>query len=1031
MEKTKWDRHYALFAKRVVLVLAFSVVLAVSAAFIATGAGAGSTAFAADGGWQTVETAHFYIHFHPGYEKIAARAAAIAEDVHKTLSAELGYNPKDKTHLTLTDTTDLANGFSNPVFYRKIQIYLVYPAASYSYDSGFDTRSESWLRMVITHEYTHALHMDMNDGLARAIRTVFGNVPLLSTPNATASSAFIEGLAVYRETAHTSGGRGQGAYYDMFLRAATLGGRLPRLDQVLGFYDLDGWWPAGTPYLYGWSLMDFIARKYGEDKLAVIAREYSKLYRLGIGGAVKKVLGKTLFTVWGEWRNDLAGRYAEQAERIKAAPGGITQPKNLTTDGELHDNLAFSPDGRFIAFAGDGKKHFPGLYLLDRVSGKERKLDSGLVAMSNGLSWFPDGQRLVYAKIDNIDSEKNASDLYVYDLRTRHDAQLTHGLRADGPAVSPDGTKLAFVARDKENGLETRLIIADIGAIGAAAGTVSVPKDAAARLATAIAKKSVAAWAPSDETQVETPAWSPDGKTLALGVWRKGGFQDIALFDVENRSVSYLTEDRATDRRPVWSPDGKYIVFESDRGGVPNLFAYEVAGGRVVQLTNVLYGAAGATLPSEAQAESRNSGNGQNAAADSQVEMAFMNYGPNGYDIAVMPFAPAGRPEVALTREKVPVLADAADAPAFTAAKTGAEALAAAGLKARPYNPWPSLAPRFWLPSIGQDERGWEFGFLTAGADAVGERSYTADVRFGPNALRPAYALSYQQTLAGALRPTVSLQVSDQSEISAASVGNDIVPVWRRTQLQAVGVTVPVSKVFSGHSLSAGIVRRSATVYDQNVFGAGQPTVPSDIVYAGWTYQNVGGSGKSSRSVSFGSDLALLFREPSLAQIGYGGLIGTGWGQLRLGTANEKGRRNSFSLTAAAGASTMNYGVYVGGGDSQFGVRGYGVGEREGSRALKLGAQYTAVLAGIDRGYGDWPVFLGKLKATAFAEGGVAWSDTALPNLGQDEPIASVGAELTLNTYLGYSIPLQVGVGIAKPLTKGGMAIYPVIGSSF
>lgn len=966
--------------------------------------------------WLTVETAHFYIHFHPRQEKIAAKAAAIAEDVHATVSAELGYNPKDKTHLTLTDTTDMANGFSDPLYYRKIQVYLVYPTQSLSYTAGFDTRSESWLRMVITHEYTHALHLDMNEGLARGIRTVFGNVPVLATPNITASYAFIEGLAVFSETEHSGGGRGQSAYYDMFLRAAALGGRLPELDQILGFYDLDGWWPAGTPYLYGWSLMDFIARKYGEDKLAAIAQEYSKLYRLGIGGAVKKVLGKNLFTVWSEWKDDLAKSYAAQADKIKEAPGGLTQAENLTTDGELHDNLAFSPDGRFLAFAAEGQKHFPGLYLLDRKTGKERKLVSGYVPYSNGLGWFPDGKRLVYAKVDNVDSTRDASDLYLYDLRTKNEVQLTRGLRADGPAVSPGGTKLAYVARDKDDPLETRLFIADLAdAVGRADTSTS---EEARRIAAAIAEKSTPLWAPGNETQLETPVWSPDGERIALGVWRKGGFQDVALVDVQTGHVSYITQDRSMDRRPAWSPDGRYLVFESDRTGVPNLFAYDLVSGQVVQLTNVLYGAAGPTLV------------GRGASPDETTEMAFMNYGPSGYDIAVMPFSPAGRPEVALARQELPGTAvQETTAPAGGAEAGGQASLAALGLKARPYNPWSSLMPRYWLPSIGQNERGWEFGVVTSGADAVGERSYSAVVRFSPAALRPAYSLVYQQKFTNPLAPTVSLEFSDQTGVGDIDLDTGEIVSWDRVQIQGAEVRVPFPKMLAGHSLIAGVARKSIRVYDE--LGSEMSRETRGQLYAGWDYQKAGGSERRSWSLALGTNVNLLLIK-SLPPLTYG-VTGTGWGELTLGSADKQGRRSSFSVASAVAASTLAGGILVGNQADLFGVRGYSIDTATaGSKAFKLRAQYTIPFATIDRGYGDWPIFLGKLRAAAFVEGAAAWDGGILPAMNQDNILASVGAEVTLDTYLAYIAPLRLGLGVAKPLTgPRAFAVYPVVSVAF
>ena len=36
-------------------------------------------------------------------------------------------------------------------------------------------------------------------------------------------------------------------------------------------------------------------------------------------------------------------------------------------------------------------------------------------------------------------------------------------------------------------------------------------------------------------------------------------------------------DDRALDGNPTWSPDGNYVLFDSDRDGIFNIYAYELA----------------------------------------------------------------------------------------------------------------------------------------------------------------------------------------------------------------------------------------------------------------------------------------------------------------------------------------------------------------------------------------------------------------------------------------------------------------------
>ena len=76
------------------------------------------SAFAVDPGldWKTIESEHLYVHYADGNKALAERALAIAETAHKHLTKVLSWNPRDKTHLVLSDETDQPNGFASPIF---------------------------------------------------------------------------------------------------------------------------------------------------------------------------------------------------------------------------------------------------------------------------------------------------------------------------------------------------------------------------------------------------------------------------------------------------------------------------------------------------------------------------------------------------------------------------------------------------------------------------------------------------------------------------------------------------------------------------------------------------------------------------------------------------------------------------------------------------------------------------------------------------------------------------------------------------
>ncbi|MEJ0100624.1 MAG: Tol-Pal system beta propeller repeat protein TolB [Pseudomonadota bacterium] len=119
------------------------------------------------------------------------------------------------------------------------------------------------------------------------------------------------------------------------------------------------------------------------------------------------------------------------------------------------------------------------------------------------------------------------------------------------PAWSPDGEWLAYVSFEK----------------GVAA--VNVQKVRTGELRQVSARAGVNG----------APAFSPDGKRLALTLSGSSGNLDIYVLDLASQNLVRITEDPAIDTEPAWSPDGQTIYFTSDRGGGPQIYATAATSG--------------------------------------------------------------------------------------------------------------------------------------------------------------------------------------------------------------------------------------------------------------------------------------------------------------------------------------------------------------------------------------------------------------------------------------------------------------------
>ena len=894
----------------------------------------------------TMETPHFNIHFPAGEEQTAVKAAGIAEEVHARLTERMGHTPAGRTEIYLIDTSDLANGFADLTYFNRMGIYLVYPGGWMEWTSGLTVKAESWLRLVLTHEYAHILHLDMHQGVTSLLRSVFGRVPFLAHPNYTMSTAFTEGIAVYEETANTAGGRGADPYYDMYLRTAVLEDAVPTPDQMLGLYDLDDWQPAGTAYLYGWSLVDYIARKYGEEKLAAINKDNSGWNTVGLFQVLARNLGIPAGVLWEEWRRDLEEKHRRRAEEIAAA--GLVAMDELTGP-VMAAYPAFNPEGTKLAYVTLGKKDFfPGLYLYDRVSGGESLLVSGQI--TSQPAWSPCGRRLVYAKPDYVDERRIYHDLYLYDWDKKEETRLTRAARAVDPVWSPAGDRLVYVTRENQ---ETSLVEYEL----------STGQSRVIRVG-------------DDETQFSTPVFSPDGKLLAAGVWLYGGYQGIAVMDRDGSGFRLLLCDRANNRNPVFTSDGRYILFDSDRDGVHNIYAYEISDGSLWKLTGAL---SGAFAP---------------APSPGGEELVFMSYTAAGYRLARSAWGD-------LLWEKTSYTIETPPSPPDTEGEYPVKA----------YTSLPTLTPKYWLPYIDDEGgEGLRLGIQTGGMDAVGRHAYDLLLSYGFAGARPNLALNYQYDPNG--RAFFRLHLAALSEEA----------------LQRDRYTLDARLGFSYPGLSAGGELFGGMRLEQCAPYEG-PAETGRMLYGGWSGQKTTGKARVSFRQQKGFIAGLRSTDLVNGYVGEGFwqgfyvLNGTPRAGLRLSTGLAQ-FPGYFELGGSEEANILT------GTPESYQVRGFEPGAVAGAGFVLVNAEAYPFRFPVERAFRDIPFFLRQVRGGFFLDAAFAGEEWEFTDSGL---FVSTGAEVRLTTDLIYQTTgLDFRLGIAKPVHPGDdFCCYIAVGGEF
>ncbi len=544
--------------------------------------------------WHTIETEHFYIHYHEGLHAEATDFAREAERARAIMTKRMGHTSRAKAHLVVADTSDYSNGATRIFPYPQILLFPTPPAS----DSSLDYY-DKWSRLLFIHEYVHLVAMDMTRGIPKALRYIMGYSIAM---NAFVPGWWREGVSVYYETEATTAGRTHSPYIDMVIRSAVLENEFPFVDEAG-----DGMikWPAGeTPYIFGGVFCSYLARKYGEDKLTEFLHQYSgQIIPFRMNNAALEAFGKKFPALWEEWKSSLQEKYDRQKKEIEAR--GIKKGENLTERGYLIGRPAWNTSSSKIIFYEYSPHSGGSIRTINPDGSEEKKLISAQI--TGGIGFDPTKERIAYARLIPYTGEPSRrfysyTDIYTYDLKDGKSERITEGERARDPAWHPDGKHIAYVARVGERTILKRV------------NSETGEKDVI--------------YSPAPGIHIDGSAYSPDGSRIAFSAHHEEINRDIFILNLKDGSTRRITYHPARDFQPTWSADGRYLAFTSERTGVANIYAYDMDSDRLYRLTNVLGGAF------------------EPAIGPENKQIAYSGYSSAGFDLKTMPFQRAKWVEV-------------------------------------------------------------------------------------------------------------------------------------------------------------------------------------------------------------------------------------------------------------------------------------------------------------------------------------------------------------------------------------------------
>ena len=246
----------------------------------------------------------------------------------------------------------------------------------------------------------------------------------------------------------------------------------------------------------------------------------------------------------------------------------------VTSTGEVH-SAVISPDGKWLAYVADDKGEH-GVFVRQLATGSDAVVVHGAEGEVSGLAFSPDGNYLYFTRLT---PGTGLGTLFAVPSLGGTPRQLI--VDVDSPvSFAPDGKHFVFV---REGPKTSSLIVAGMDG----------------------GNKALAELASPARFDYRGPAWSPDGKHIAVARNSNGDLQhfDLCVVDAATGAVTPIGSRIWTSPSQLaWLPDGSAIVFAAAGGNaafIAQIWQVGYPDGDARRVTNDLNQYEGATITSD------------------------------------------------------------------------------------------------------------------------------------------------------------------------------------------------------------------------------------------------------------------------------------------------------------------------------------------------------------------------------------------------------------------------------------------------
>lgn len=389
--------------------------------------------------WQMMSTPHFEIFYSAEHQDLGLYYARIAELSYAEIMTIFTVAPAEKIVVILNDSTDAPNGFATLLPYPYMMIYPVQAGRD-------DALSESaeWAKELFIHELAHIFQLYPAEDYYKYAKPFFGSIV---APNLLLPLWWKEGMAVEIESRFTHQGRTRSYFQDAGIRALVLEKKLFHYTLAEANEMLPTWPYGGRPYLFGSMLMGEIGAKDQGKAINDLTLGHAARLPYFIEAPHERIFGKNYESHYLLTLDAYQRQAEDQLKQLNAVSTTATAAVDPKLISSRHPR--FNNSGTTLGVISTDKKGKKiSFYSLDVESKKWNKLKFKK-APSGDISSFefhPYQNKIVFAKIDRVDSKRSFSDLYIFDLDEDKETKITKAARAKNPIWNTQGSMLYYIS---------------------------------------------------------------------------------------------------------------------------------------------------------------------------------------------------------------------------------------------------------------------------------------------------------------------------------------------------------------------------------------------------------------------------------------------------------------------------------------------------------------------------------------------------------------------------------------------------------